>query len=85
MRAHMRGFYHAEEDKDNEQGRRTYYRLLEVDCSKRDAIDKLREIFKTVFFNMATRVIVDGEIEEETHIAEVITKLHELPNLHFTE
>ena len=85
----LAGFYHSEEDKENEQGKRSYYRVLEVDCSDCDvATDKLREIFKSVFFNMATRVVVEGEgdIEkEETHVAEVVTNLRELPNLHFTK
>ena len=86
VHARVRGFYHSEEDKENEQGKRSYYRVLEVDCSEGDATDKLREIFKTVFFNMATRVVVEGEIEkEETHCAEVVSNLRELPNLHFTK
>ena len=51
-----------------------------------DATDKLKDIFNTVFFNMATRVVVDGEIEkEETHSAEVVGNLRELPNLHWTK
>ena len=82
----LAGFYHSEEDKENEQGKRSYYRVLEVDCSEGDASDKLREIFKSVFFNIATRVVVEGEIEaEETHCAEVIGNLRELPSLHFTK
>ena len=79
------GFYHSEEDKENEQGKRSYYRVLEVDCSLADATDKIKEIFKTVFFNMATRVVVEGgEIEDETHVAEVMATLREIPSLHFT-
>ena len=74
-----------EEDKENEQGRRSYYRVLEVDCSEGDVTDKLKDIFKTVFFNMSTRVVVEGEIEEDTHVAEVVNNLRELPNLHFTK
>ena len=81
----LAGFYHSEEDKENAQGKRTYYRVLEVDCSEGDAIDKLKDIFKTVFFNMSTRVVVEGEIEEDTHVAEVVNNLRELPNLHFTK
>ena len=61
-----------------------YYRVLEVNCSEGDATDKLKDIFKTVFFNMATRVVVEGEIEEETHVAEVVSNLRELPNLHWS-
>jgi len=85
VHAHVRGFYHSEEDKENEQGKRSYYRVLDVDCSDGDAAtDKLREIFKSVFFNMATRVVVEGEIEkEETQCAEVVGNLRGLPNLHF--
>ena len=86
-RAHawiLAGFYHSEEDKENEQGKRSYYRVLEVNCSEGDATDKLKDIFKTVFFNIATRVVVEGEIEEETHVAEVVANLREIPSLHFT-
>ena len=85
-RAHawiLAGFYHSEEDKENEQGKRSYYRVLEVNCSEGDATDKLQDIFKTVFFNMATRVVVEGEIEEETHVAEVVANLRAIPSLHF--
>ena len=80
----LAGFYHSEEDKENEQGKRSYYRVLEVNCSEGDATDKLKEIFKTVFSNMATRVVVEGgEIEDETHVAEVVSNLREIPSLHF--
>ena len=83
----LAGFYHSEEDKENEQGKRSYYRVLEVTCSEGDATDKLKDIFKTVFFNMATRVVVEGDFEkEETHVAEVVTNLREqLPHLHFSK
>ena len=82
----LAGFYHSEEDKENEQGKRSYYRVLEVDCSDAgDATDKLKDIFKNVFFHMATRVVVEGDTEEETHVADVVNNLHEqLPNMHFT-
>ena len=79
----LAGFYHSEEDTENAQGKRTYYRVLEVDCSEGDATDKLKDIFKNVFFHMATRVVVEGEIEEETHVAEVVNTLRQLPSLHF--
>ena len=82
----LAGFYHSEEDKENEQGKRSYYRVLEVNCSEGDATEKLKAVFKNVFFHMATRVVVEGEeIEEDTHVAEVISNLRELPNLHFTK
>ena len=73
----------------NEQGKRSYYRVLEIDCSSDcdDATDKLKDVFKSVFFNMATRVVVEGDFEkEETHVAKVVTNLREqLPHLHFTK
>ena len=85
----LAGFYHTEEDKENEQGKRSYYRVLEIDCSSDcdDATDKLKDVFKSVFFNMATRVVVEGDFEkEETHVAEVVTNLREqLPHLHFSK
>ena len=80
----LAGFYHSEKDKENEQGKRSYYHVLEVNCSEGAATDKLKDIFKTVFFNVATRVVVEGEIEDETHVAEVVANLREIPNLHFT-
>ena len=63
------GFYHSEEDKENEQGKKSYYRVLEVDCSEGDANDKLREIFKSVFFNIATRVVVEGHRQQAKEVA----------------
>ena len=79
------GFYHSEEDKENEQGKRQYFRVLEMNCSENDAADKLKDIFKNVFFHMATRVVVEGgEIEEEGHVAEVISNLRDVPCLRFT-
>ena len=81
----LAGFYHSEEDKENEGGKRSYYRVLEVDCSQGDATDKLRDIFKKVFHNMATRVVTEGEIEEESHVAKVASNLRELPNLHWAK
>ena len=55
-----------------------------MNCSENDATDKLKDIFKNVFFHMATRVVIEGEIEEETHVAEVISNLRDIPCLHFT-
>lgn len=79
------GFYHSEEDKEHEQGKRSYFRVLEINCLESDATDKLKDIFKNVFFHMATRVVVEGgKIEEEGHVAEVISNLRDIPSLHFT-
>lgn len=82
----LRGFYHTGEDEKENEGKRTYYRVLCVDASEDGAIDKLRDdIFAKVFHNMATRVVVETKFEEETHVSELVTSLRELPCLHFTQ
>ena len=59
--------------------------MLCVDCSEDDAFDKLSDIFDKVFHHMAMRVLVE-QMEEETHVAEVVSKLREhATNLHFTQ
>ena len=79
------GFYHTGEDEKENEGKRQYFRLLSVDASEDDAIDKLRDIFDKVFHNMATRVVVETTLEDETHVSELVASLRELPNLHFTQ
>jgi hypothetical protein len=44
-----RGFYHNGEDEQQSEGKRTYYRVLEVDASEDGAADKLTGIFDTAF------------------------------------
>lgn len=44
-----RGFYHTGEDEQQSEGKRTYYRVLEVDASEDGAADKLTGIFDTAF------------------------------------
>ena len=80
-----RGFYHTGEDEKENEGKRTYYRVLCVDASEDNAIDKLRDdIFGKVFHNMATRVVVETKFEEETHVSELVAGLRHPPNHHFT-
>ena len=80
------GFYHSGEDDKESEGKRTYFRVLEVDCSEDAAADKLRDdIFDKVFHNAATRVVVEAPLEEGSDVAELVGKLRELPNLHFSK
>ena len=66
------------------EGKRTYYRVYSADCSADDVVDKLRDMFDRVFHQMATRVVVE-HIEEGSHVAETVTALREFPSLHFTK
>ena len=59
--------------------------MLSVDASEDDAIDKLRDIFAKVFHNMATRVVLETKLEDDTHVSELVASLRELPHLHFTQ
>ena len=81
------GFYHSGEDDKETEGKRTYYRVFEVDCSEDGAADKLRDdIFDKVFHNAATRVVVEAPFEEGSDVADLVAKLREnLPNLHFSK
>lgn len=55
-----------------------------ADCSEDDVVDKLRDMMDKVFHNMAMRVVVETKFEEGTSVAETVTSLRELANLHFT-
>ena len=79
---HSAGFYHSGED-ENADGKRTYYRMLELDIRENGAIDKLRAIFTDVFHNLAMRVVLEGSLEPDTHVSETVELLKEIPNLHF--
>ena len=59
--------------------------MLTVDASEDDAVDKLRDIFENVFHNMATRVVVETKLEDDTHVSELVASLREFPMLHFTQ
>ena len=69
---------------EENEGKRTYYRVCCVDCSADDVVDKLRDIFDKVFHQMAMRVVVEN-IEEGSHVAETVAALREFPSLHFTK
>ena len=57
--------------------------MMELDCSENGAIDKLRQIFNSVFNNLAMRVVIEETVEPDSHVFEVIELLKEIPNLHF--
>ena len=69
---------------EENEGKRTYYRVYSADCSADDAADKLRDMFDRVVHQMAMRVVVE-HIEEGSHVAETVAALREFPNLHFTK
>jgi hypothetical protein len=82
----MPGFYHSGEDEKESEGKRTYYRVLEVNCAEDDAFDKLKDIMDKVFHNVATRVVVETPFEEGSDCAELVGKMREsLSNLHFSK
>ena len=85
--AGIKGFYHTSEDADNSEGKRVYYRVLELDASEDGALDKLTGIFESVFHGLAMRALVDPQTpaEEGSASAELIGSLRELKNLHFAE
>ena len=82
----MPGFYHSGEDEKESEGKRTYYRVLEINCAEDDAFDKLKDIMDKVFHNVATRVVVETPFEEGSDCAELVGKMREsLSNLHFSK
>ena len=83
--AGIKGFYHTSEDeKENAEGKRTYYRVLEVvDASEEGTFDKISNVFETVFHGLAMRALVETMPEEDSACATLINSLRELDNLHF--
>ena len=70
---------------EENEGKRTYYRVYCVDCLAADVVDKLRDVYDKVFHQMAMRVVVEYTFEEGSHVAETVAALREFPNLHFTK
>ena len=82
--AGIKGFYHtSDDDKENSEGKRTYYRVLEIDASENEAQDKLNGVFRDVFHGLAMRALVETPPQEDSACATLITSLRELDNLHF--
>ena len=70
---------------EENEGKRTYYRVCCADCSAYDVVDQLRDMFDKVFHQMAMRVVVEHTFEEGSHVAETVAALREFPSLHFTK
>ena len=84
--AGINGFYHtSDDDKENSEGKRTYYRVLEIDASENEAQDKLNGVFRDVFHGLAVRAVIEAPAEEGSPVAELIDGMRKLPNLHFVE
>lgn len=66
---------------------RTYYRVLQnLDVSSQNDRDRLLEVFKTCFNNLALRIVWDSpQPEADTPAAEFLAALQEMPQLHFTD
>ena len=73
------------EDEDGEgQGKAagTYYRILKsLDVAEEE--QRVQNILKQVFQNLAMKVVVEAEPVEDSNVAEFIEELRKLPNLHF--
>jgi len=82
LKTHSAGYYHEVGEKDISDGKRSYYRMLELDCET-GAIEKLRSIFTDVFHNLAMRVVLEGSLEPDSHVYETVELLKDIPNLHF--
>ena len=80
-----RGFYTTEEDQKESEGKRVYFRVLEVDANDESSLDKIRGIFATCLHNLAMRAVIESPPEEGSPVAEMIDSFKKLPNLHFAE
>ena len=73
------------EDEDGEgQGKAAgkYYRILKsLDVAEEE--QRVQNILKQVFQNLAMKVVVEAEPAEDSNVAEFIEELRKLPNLHF--
>ena len=73
------------EDEDGEgQGKSAgkWYRILKsLDVTEEE--NRVQNILKHVFQNLAMKVVVETEPIEDSHVAEFIEELQKLPNLHF--
>ena len=77
----MQGAY--VEPEGGEQEKRTYFRITKgLDAS--EGVEKLHNVLKDVFRNMAMKAVIEGELEENTDCAEFVAELKkEATNLHF--
>ena len=76
------------EDKDGGEGggdtsaKRMYFRALKsIDVTSNE--NKIQNILKEVFQNLAMKVVVESEPVGGSDVAELIEELRKIPNLHF--
>jgi len=76
------------EDEDGGEGggdtsaKRKYFRALKsIDVTSDE--NKIQNILKEVFQNLAMKVVVESEPVGESDVAELIEELRKIPNLHF--
>ena len=70
-------------ESEGEQEKRAYFRIMKnLDAS--EGLEKLHNVLKNVFRNMAMKALIEGELEEDTDCAEFISALKKgATNLHF--
>ena len=70
-------------ESEGEQEKRAYFRIMKnLDAS--EGLEKLHNVLKNVFRNMAMKALIEGELEEDTDCAKFISKLKkDATNLHF--
>lgn len=70
---------------DDEPGGSTvgkYYRILKSFNVAEDE-NKVQDVIKNVFHNLAMKVVVDSDPVADSYVSEMIDDLRKLPNLHF--
>ena len=72
-----------EGDETIDRGKRKYFRIVKsIDVTSEDK-DKVQNILKEVFCNLAMKVIVETPPVQESDVAEYVDILRKIPNLHF--
>ena len=70
-------------ESEGEQEKRAYFRIMKnLDAS--EGLEKLHNVLKNVFRNMAMKALIEGELEEDTDCAEFISaRKNGATDLHF--
>ena len=59
--------------------------MKDLDVSKEENRERIAEVLDSVLNNLACRLVVDGEIEEDSPVEHYVSQLRQRPNLHFHE
>ena len=72
-------------DQDGSDEKRLYYRVMkDINVSEAGQKERVLQLLgDRVLNNLAVRVVLDKEVENETHVKAFIDELRELPNCHF--